>query len=247
MRAFDAIDRAQEIHGGRIGRDNLHDWGGPYRRVLRFGQPENLRWRASETHLRVEVEAASAFVFSLNHPSRHLLRTTEPLDHEAKGLRIFVFGGSRAQVKDWLLVADHADLARAAAAKAHDILVARNNVIGRLEAASYEESWAVTEDLLALAASLPPDETSKPDVVLPTSFATLQPLLVWAVDDDDLRARLIEDAPESALEALVSAVEPRLEEINAYLDQPEPLDPAAVTLGSLAQASIEARKRLGPD
>jgi len=101
--------------------------------------------------------------------------------------------------------------------------------------------------LEAIVAKLPAD---KPEGIiegieqLPPRLRELAPLFAdWAISDDQERTQKIEHANQRRLRKVRAAVEPLLPEINNYLNSfgSEPLTPAAMHLGDLAQAIAEIR------
>jgi hypothetical protein len=79
---------------------------------------------------------------------------------------------------------------------------------------------------------------------LPESFADLQEFAdVFAVSDDAAREHVESGASLELKRRLVDTVGPRLQQINAYLDQHD--DEAAWQLGSLAEATCEVALDIG--
>jgi hypothetical protein len=81
---------------------------------------------------------------------------------------------------------------------------------------------------------------------LPAQFHNLVPLIErWAESDDADRDALLDEASDSELMDLVSAVDPRFKQINEYLDSFEgtPTE-SATALGTLAECAAEAQLKL---
>ncbi|HEY5013477.1 MAG TPA: hypothetical protein VIK61_12330 [Acidimicrobiia bacterium] len=90
-----------------------------------------------------------------------------------------------------------------------------------------------------------PDSLSDdPPSDAPDDLKPLWPLVQqWGLGDDVDRGTLVETASNEALQTLVTAVEPALSAIDAYLDATGDAQ-HAVPYGDLAQATIEARFEL---
>ena len=104
---------------------------------------------------------------------------------------------------------------------------------------------AFVEGLASLARTLPPPPRARRSTV-PAAFADLQPFARrWAITDDQDRDGKVRRAPKPVLVGLVTAVRPRLGDIDRAIDVAgEPLDEDLIDLGSLAQAALEAEIEL---
>jgi hypothetical protein len=107
---------------------------------------------------------------------------------------------------------------------------------------------AVIDAIDALSSLVGPhvSETLSVDfAVLPASLHGLIPLIKrWAVTDDGEREALLAEASESELSDLVATVEPRLGEIDDYLQDSADESLPAIYIGALAECTVEARLSL---
>jgi hypothetical protein len=87
--------------------------------------------------------------------------------------------------------------------------------------------------------------------VLPPQFHDLIPYIRrWAISDDGERSELTDEALKTELEELVTAVKPRLPEIDKYLDsfgQKGPSEMAALALQTLGECCVEVQLKLKAD
>jgi hypothetical protein len=80
---------------------------------------------------------------------------------------------------------------------------------------------------------------------LPEQFHPLIPLIErWAISDDAQRSAAMAGASDEDKRALLAAVAPQFDAIDAYLDEHDDLEVAAY-LGTLAEAAAEAAVELG--
>lgn len=80
---------------------------------------------------------------------------------------------------------------------------------------------------------------------LPAEFSDLQELAnSFAISDDKIRDERVSSASSTDLRQLVDRVWPRMDAINAYLDDHD--DEPACLLGSLAEAVCEVQLKIGP-
>jgi hypothetical protein len=82
------------------------------------------------------------------------------------------------------------------------------------------------------------------EAVLPKLFADLEVYVQWAISDDVEREERMTSAARSELCELVAAVCPKMEQINAFLDQSDQEREASAALGALAQTPLEAQEHL---
>ncbi len=120
----------------------------------------------------------------------------------------------------------------------------RNALI--LYARDEDLSSLLVRRMVALAEVIPADNDAS-DIELPAQFADLANILKdWGISDDVERSDKIEGASAQELRQLLAMVEPRMGPINSYLSgaRESPASNAAANLGSLVEATLEAKAAL---
>ena len=201
--------------------------------------------RANDRYLAIEVRGDfAAGLFSINRPSAFMafygeMRKSSPVGEHP----VYIH----------LNDPEPAALQQAAVREAihalrlepdESLKVYRNGITAYLRPRSQQPVIESLKLLAKLANELPVDETKPlPLRELPDQFRQLIPLVrKWGIGDDADRTERLERASRRQLQALVRRVSPSLEAINAYLDGfTEHIPEAATALGSLAEATIEAK------
>ncbi len=101
--------------------------------------------------------------------------------------------------------------------------------------------------LLALANSMPPEDSGSAEIELPPEFSHLENLTRdWAIGDDVVRTDKIDDASESQLKEFLALVEPELGAINSYLERLGEYPPgeAVANLANLIETALEVKDAL---
>ena len=104
---------------------------------------------------------------------------------------------------------------------------------------------AAVEIACELAEQLPHLESDNLDLSeLPAKFESLLTLIPkWALNDDEERTEMLEEASSDELKSFVATVIPHIPAIDKYLDSfgDEPLPEAGAALGTLAECCLEAQ------
>jgi len=211
-----------------------------------------LRFTVFATSLRIIVEvrgfSRAPMKFSLNHPDRWS-RGATPIDTVGT-TTVLAYPRSRDRdaLSHWLHDSYHRALLGALGLQHEECVHFYQN---GLDASVLPDS-AVPELVMrleALVGALPSaaDEGTLEGIAqMPSRLQELAPLFAdWAISDDEERGRKIGHASLRRLRKVRDAVEPLLPEIDEYLRSfgKQPLTPAAMQLGDLAQAIAEIRAR----
>lgn len=202
--------------GTRLRHDNTEvpvD-GGPFdrqTRVLRGGTA--VRVRSNGRWMRVEVDRDGPFVVAIGRKDRIF-----PADLPAgavDGLPLYVTAraddAERGAAVEWLKLQSDV-LGRVKLESGEGILIAQNKVSALLRPTPLEafmHRLDAVHDLAEALPSAPEADEGDTEVRMPAGLEALDDLAaVWAIDDDEDREELMDDASDAALEELYARVEP---------------------------------------
>jgi len=219
------------------------DWFSHQTKVTTDGW--NVTLRSNDRFVAVDLRGnfSSVTPFSVNRADRIVLTGEKPAGRI--GTRRWpVFSQARVPT---LLKQRHVEKAIEAFNLSDDesIHVYGNGVTVYVQPKSVQQLLAVVSKTTALVRKLPTDEEHPLDVSdLPAEFSTLMPLIrKWGVSDDVARAERLARASSVRLRALVMAVAPYFESVNAHLDtfRRRAMPASAAALGALAECASEAQ------
>lgn len=241
---YEELDTLARGVGARVGtRNHRHPAvQGAFTRVCRFKfAGRRVACSTNGSVLLMEVEASSSIVLAAGRPDLVLQARKRFADVGSVPVFEAARGGGEA-LRAWLNVPSHRRaLAALALTEDEQLLVATNRTALIIWPAGVDRDQARLAALCAVVSLLPAEPS--PPSPLPAGLQPLQPLLpLWAIDDDEERASVVEQASEAELEALWTSVEPWLATIDGVLDVDEA---QCASLTSLAQAALEARIELG--
>jgi hypothetical protein len=200
----------------------------------------------------VEVAARSSVILAAGAPDELLLLADKYVG-SVGDIQLFARFDGAFPPDDWLNGPDARELlAQTRLQRGEQILCSRDRIAATLHASIGNEIWKRVEALVALAQSLRNFASTRAtsgdglQEALPRAFVELQYLAdAWARPDDHERSNAMGQASTPQLQALVRAVTPHFNAINALLEGTrEPLPPSLSALSRLAEAASEAQIEL---
>jgi len=197
---------------------------------------------STEWWVSVSTQVRTSIAFAANQPSPQYLMDV-PVSVAGFGVQFYSRSDGWGVPSDWLKGNEVREgFASLALRPSETFRVASNVASLKVEPSLPDAFLSRLDEFLEIVDLLPTTLRAADRPVLPDAFGGLQVLVDrWALTDDDERTQAVAEADRDALAAMTGAVNPRLGEINRYLDSlAEPFPDGAIALQSLAEAAAEA-------